>query len=514
MAGGGKSITDDRHQKYSRMLTASVIVSGFMAASGGLIYGYDTGVSGGLTAMESFLKPFFPSVLRKMEDAKKDVFCKYDSPVLTAFTSSLYISAMVASLSAGRFTNAFGRQAVMLLGGATFFLGSALNAAAVNVAMLIIGRLLLGVGVGFSNQAAPVYLAEMAPPQWRGVFTAGFQFFVDIGIVLASFTNYASSHIPVWGWRLSCAVAGGPAAIIFITALFISDTPSSLVQRGKLEDARAALRRARGASADIDAELNDITLAVEESTQMAEGAFRRILHRQYRPYLVTAIAIPVCRQLTGIIIIAFFAPVLFRTVGFGRSSALMNASILGAVNMVSVIFTTTVIDRYGRRFLFFLGGTLLCVCQVGVAWILWTKIGYNGEGKLPKDYAMAMLVLMCMTAGGFGCSWGPLSWVIPSEIFPLEIRSAGQSISVTIVFLSTFLQTQFLLAILCRLKEGTFILYAACVIVMTTYIALFLPETKGVPLESMPALFGRHWYWRRFIKVADERTELQLRREV
>lgn len=104
--------------------------------------------------MESFLKPFFPTVLRRMAEAKQDEFCLYDSQVLTAFTSSLYIAGLVASLVAGRFTKAVGRQAVMLLGGLAFFLGAAINAAAVNIAMLIVGRLLLGFGIGFTNQVS------------------------------------------------------------------------------------------------------------------------------------------------------------------------------------------------------------------------------------------------------------------------------------------------------------------------------------------------------------------------
>ncbi|RWW89083.1 hypothetical protein BHE74_00001944 [Ensete ventricosum] len=110
---------------------------------------------------------------------------------------------------------------------------------------------------------------------------------------------------------------------------------------------------------------------------------------------------------------------------------------------------------------------------------------------------------MCGYSAGFGWSWGPLSWIIPSEIFPVEIRSAGQSISVAINLGLTFVQTQTFLAMLCRFKQGTFAFYAAWVVVMTAFVAFLLPETKGVPLEFMSELWRRHWYWGRFL--VDER---------
>ncbi|XP_008802210.2 sugar transport protein MST1 [Phoenix dactylifera] len=499
MAGGG-FVVNGPATDYGGRLTASVIITCMMAASGGLIFGYDIGISGGVTTMESFLKPFFPKVWRRMAEAKQNEFCLYDSQVLTAFTSSLYIAGLVASLVAGRLTKAVGRQVVMLLGGLTFLLGAAINAAAVNIAMLILGRLMLGFGIGFTNQATPVYLAEVAPPRWRGAFTTGFQFFIAIGVVVANFTNYGTVRIPGWGWRISLGLAAAPASAILLGALLIPDTPSSLVQRGKLDRARAALRRVRGPAADIEAELKDIVQAVEDSMKSEEGAFRRILRREYRPYLVMAVAIPTFQQLTGIIVIAFFSPVLFRTVGFGSNAALMGAVILGAVNLGSIVVSTFTVDRFGRKFLFMIGGAQMILCQVAVSWILGAKTGPEGDAALARGYAVAVLVLMCAFSAGFGWSWGPLSWIIPSEIFPVEIRSAGQSISVAINLGLTFVQTQTFLAMLCRFKHGTFAYFAAWDVVMTAFIAAFLPETRGVPLELMRSVWEHHWYWSRFLK--------------
>ncbi|KAF8714920.1 hypothetical protein HU200_027458 [Digitaria exilis] len=462
-------------------------MSCLVAASGGLIFGYDIGISGGVSEMEPFLKRFFPHVLKRMAEAKGNEYCLYDSQTLTAFTSSLYVAGLVASLVASRVTKAMGRQAVMLMGGALFFAGGAMTGAAVNIAMLIVGRMLLGFGVGFTNQAAPLFLAEMAPSRWRGALTAGYQFFLALGVLVANLVNYATARHD-WGWRVSLGLAGAPAVVLFVGALFLTDTPSSLVMRGHADRARAALLRVRGPDADVDAELRDITKAVEVARQSEDGAFRRMAtRREYRPHLVLAVAVPMFFQLTGVIVLAFFAPLVFRTVGFGSNAALMGAIINGAVNLGALLLSTLVIDRYGRKVLFMAGGIQMVIAQVAIAWIMGAKIGKSA---------------------GFGWSWGPLGWVIPSEIFPVDIRSAGQAMNVSILLGLTFVQTQSFLAMLCTFKYATFAYYAAWVFSMTVFIALFLPETKGIPLESMGAIWAKHWYWKRF--VSDGKTGVAL----
>jgi MFS family permease len=124
--------------------------------------------------MDSFLGKFFPDVIDGRKSAKVDAYCKYDNQWLTAFTSSLWIAGALSSLVASRVTRRVGRQAIMLIGGVLFLAGSIINAAAVNIAMLIIGRMLLGFGLGFTLQAAPVYLSETAPARWRGAFTSAY----------------------------------------------------------------------------------------------------------------------------------------------------------------------------------------------------------------------------------------------------------------------------------------------------------------------------------------------------
>lgn len=499
MAVGGFAV-DDNSRAFSGRVTASVVITCIVAASGGLIFGYDIGISGGVTTMEPFLKKFFPVVLRKAADAKTNIYCVYDSHVLTAFTSSLYIAGLAASLVASRLTRAVGRRNTMIIGGLTFLIGAALNGGAENVVMLILGRILLGFGVGFTNQATPIYLSEMAPPKWRGAFGTSFQFFIGIGVVVANCLNYGTAKIS-WGWRLSLGLAIVPSAIMTVGALLISDTPSSLVERGKVAQARDSLRKARGKDIDIEPELAELVKTSEAVKAANEEPFVTIFERQYRPHLVMAFAIPFFQQLTGINIIAFYAPVLFQSVGFGSDSALIASIILGCVNLLSIIVSTFIVDRYGRRILFLEGGTQMIIGQVAVACVLAVTTGVSGTKDIPRGYAVLVLVLMCIYAAGFGWSWGPLSWLIPSEIFPMKIRTTGQAISVAVNFATTFVLAQTFLTMLCHFKYGTFLFYAGWLIAMTLFVILFVPETKGIPLESMYQVWERHWFWRRFVSL-------------
>ncbi|KAH7524401.1 hypothetical protein FEM48_Zijuj06G0115300 [Ziziphus jujuba var. spinosa] len=498
MAGGAFAV-DGPVSALNSKITVAVVLTCVVAASSGLIFGYDIGISGGVTTMIPFLSKFFPSVLKKGAQAKRNLYCMYDSQVLTAFTSSLYIAGLAASLGASRLTALLGRKNIMILGGFTFLVGAAINGGAVNIAMLILGRILLGFGVGFTNQATPVYLSEVAPPKWRGAFNTGFQFFIGVGVVVSNCINYGTAKRS-WGWRLSLGLAIVPAAVMTIGALLIMDTPSSLVERGKLAQAKRSLQKVRGSNNDVDSELADLIKTTDITRAMNQEPFVTIFQRQYRPYLVMAIAIPFFQQLTGINIIAFYAPVLFQSVGFGNDSALIGSIILGAVNLCSILVSTFVVDRFGRRFLFLLGGIQMFVCQVAVACLLAVTTGVSGTKDISKGYAILVLILMCIYAAGFGWSWGPLTWLVPSEIFPLKIRSPGQSISVCVNFATTFVLSQTFLTMLCHFKYGTYLFYAGWVFVMTLFVALLLPETKGIPLDAMHVVWERHWFWRRFVR--------------
>ncbi|CAN6180819.1 unnamed protein product, partial [Urochloa humidicola] len=389
----------------------------------------------------------------------------------------------------------------MFGGGLTFLIGAALNGAAKNVAMLIVGRILLGIGVGFANQSVPVYLSEMAPARLRGMLNIGFQLMITIGILAAELINYGTNKIKAgYGWRVSLALAAVPAGIITLGSLFLPDTPNSLLERGHAEEARTMLRRIRGTE-DIGEEYADLVAASEEARTVTHP-WRNILKRRYRAQLTMAIAIPFFQQLTGINVIMFYAPVLFETLGFKGDASLMSSVITGLVNVFATVVSIFTVDRLGRRALFLQGGTQMIICQVVVGSLIAGRFGTSGVGDMPKGYAAAVVLFICVYVAGFAWSWGPLGWLVPSEIFPLEIRPAGQSINVSVNMFFTFCIAQAFLTMLCHLKFGLFYFFAGWVVIMTIFIALFLPETKNVPIEEMVLVWKSHWFWKKFI--ADE----------
>ncbi|CAN6174971.1 unnamed protein product [Urochloa humidicola] len=263
VAGDG----EDAGRRYGGGVTAFVALSCVTAAMGGAIFGYDIGTAGGVSSMDPFLRDFFPGVYRRMNGGGAHVsnYCKFDSQLLTLFTSSLYVSGLLTALLLASWVTARrGRRPSMILGGAAYLAGAAVSGGAVSAPMAILGRALLGVGLGFANQAVPLYLSEMAPARYRGMFSNGFQFSLCLGALLATVVNYGAEKIAAgWGWRLSLGLAAVPAALLTAGAVFLLETPSSLVQQGRDRgEVRALLRKIRGTDdANVDAELDDIVAA-------------------------------------------------------------------------------------------------------------------------------------------------------------------------------------------------------------------------------------------------------------
>ncbi|KAL6979981.1 Transcription factor stp1 [Sarracenia purpurea var. burkii] len=504
MAVGG-GFEPSNQKEYPGKLTEKVLVTCIVAAMGGLIFGYDIGISGGVTSMPSFLEKFFPNVYRKEEsDIGTNQYCKFNSQMLTMFTSSLYLAALVSSIVASIVTQKLGRKLSMLLGGGMFLVGAIVNGFAYNVGMLIVGRILLGCGIGFANQSVPLYLSETAPHRYRGALNIGFQLSTTIGILVASVLNYFFANIKGgWGWRLSLGGAGIPALIIIFGSLFLPDTPNSLIERGRHDEAKERLRELRGV-ADVDEEFEDLVVASEASKKV-EHPWRNLLRRKYFPQLTLAILIPFFQQMTGMNVFMFYAPVLFKTIGFGNDASLMSAVITGLVNGVATLVSIATVDRVGRRKLFLQGGIQMFLCQVAITILIALQFGVSGNAvELPKWYASLVVFFICLYVAGFAWSWGPLGWLVPSEIFPLEIRSAAQSITVSVNMLFTFFVAQIFLTMLCSFKFGLFIFFSFFVVVMTLFISLFLPETKGIPIEEMGRVWKTHWFWKRFVNGDDD----------
>ncbi|KAM4070321.1 hypothetical protein ACB094_12G156600 [Castanea mollissima] len=477
MAGG--AILTPGGKDYPGKLTANVLITCIIAATGGLIFGYDLGISGGVTSMDSFLKEFFPSVYAKESSVKPsdNQYCKFDSQILTLFTSSLYLAALVASLFAATVTQIFGRRTTMLSGGVLFCVGALINGFAQRVWMLIVGRLFLGFGIGCANQSVPIYVSEMAPYRFRGGLNMMFQLAITIGMLVANLLNYFFAEIKGgWGWRLSLGGAMIPAIIIIIGSFFLPETPNSLIE-----------------------------FAASEASKLIKHPWATILERKYRPQLTMAICIPMFQQHTGMNVITFYTPVLFKTIGFGSSASLMSAVITGTVNALATLVSIFSVDKWGRRTLFLEGGAQMFICQVIITIAIASRFGTSGNpGELPTWSAYGLVFFICVYVSGFAWSWGPLGWLVPSEIFPLEVRSAAQAINVSVNMIFTFGVAQVFTLMLCHLKFGLFIFFAFWVLIMSFFIFKYLPETKGVPIEEMSIVWRNHPIWGKYVPPQEE----------
>ncbi|KAK2979561.1 hypothetical protein RJ640_027425 [Escallonia rubra] len=496
--GGGGFVEKGgaRAEFYEHKITGYFIFACVVAALGGSLFGYDLGVSGGVTSMDDFLKEFFPDIYRRKQAHLEETdYCKYDNQILTLFTSSLYFAALVSTFGASHITRNKGRRMSILCGAVSFFAGAVLNAAAQNIAMLIVGRVLLGVGIGFGNQAVPLYLSEMAPAKVRGAVNQLFQLTTCLGILIANFINYGVEKIHPWGWRISLGLATVPAVLMFVGGLFLPETPNSLVEQGKLDEGRRVLEKVRGTT-KVDAEFQDL-LDASKAAKAIKNPFRNLLQRRNRPQLViAALGIPAFQQLTGMNSILFYAPVIFQSLGFGSGASLYSSAITSSALVLATFISMALVDKFGRRAFFLEAGCEMICCLVAVAITLALKFG---EGVvLSKGIGIFLVLVICIFVLAYGRSWGPLGWLVPSELFPLETRSAGQSVVVCVNMIFTALIAQCFLASLCHLRYGIFLLFAALIAIMSCFIYFLLPETKQVPIEEIYLLWQSHWFWKRY----------------
>lgn len=209
------------------------------------------------------------------------------------------------------------------------------------------------------------------------------------------------------------------------------------------------------------------------------------------------------QQFTGINAIMFYAPILFKSLGFGCNVSLYSAVITGGVNVLSTIVSILVVDKIGRRKLLLGAGGQMFVAQIVIAIVLRAKLSDN-TNNLDNGSSILLIIMICIFVSAFAWSWGPLGYLIPSETFPLETRSAGQSVTVCMNMLFTFIIAQSSLSMLCAFRYGIFLFFSFWVLVMTVFAAFFVPETKNVPIEKMK---DRVWKQQWLCMICHEETQ-------
>ncbi|XP_050383606.1 sugar transport protein 10-like [Argentina anserina] len=490
-------VIDGVVQNEEDNITNYMLMACSVAAMGGLIFGYD---SGGVASRSFYLKKFAPELF--LDDTNKphtSLYCRPGNQYLNLFTSSVYLAAFISSLLASSVTRYCGRNISMSLAGLVYFIGVCISTAALNFTMLVIGRMFIGVGIGFAIQSVLIYLSEMAPPHVRGALNQCFQMNVTIGILLANYVNYWTADIKGgWGWRVSFGASAIPALILGVGSFFLPNTPCSMLERGEFDNAKDLLQKLRGDSNNVYQEFHDLLYASEVAKKV-EHPWKDIVKPRYRPHLVMCIVIPFFQQFSGINAIMFYAPLLFRSLGFGEKAMVASSAITGVVNVVSTCISIALVDTSGRRPFFIQGGIQMSICQIAIGTFIAAKFGTSGHGSLSKSETDLMVVLICFYVAAFAWSWGPLGWLVPSEICPLEIRSAANGLNVCVNMFFTHVIAQTTLVMFCTMRFGLYYFFAVFCVIMTVFVYFFLPETKRVSIEDMNSVWKEHWFWGKYI---------------
>ena len=452
--------TRDELQNRSAPLTppdrSFVFLAAVIAAMGGLLFGYDTGVISGAELF--FRKDFTLSTF-----------------ALEVIVSGVLAGAAAGALAGGRLADVFGRRKLLIATATIFAAGAILCAAAESPEMLVFGRIIVGLGIGLSSSAVPVYISEVAPADARGWQVSLFQLAITVGILLAYIVDYGFAQIQGWRWMFGLAVV--PAAIFGLGMLFLPESPRWLLRRGHRESARATLARVRG-TPDVAKELQEIEQSLAHSEE--KDRLSDLFAPSVRPALVVGIGLAIFQQITGINTVIYYAPVIIQSAGISSASgAILATAGIGVVNVLMTIVSMRLIDRAGRKPLL-LTGIAGMVVTLGLLGLVFRMSNHNG--------ALAWLAVLSMMAyvASFAISLGPIFWLLISEIYPLKIRNSAEGVAATFNWGSNLLVTLTFLTLVEQFgPSSTFWLYGVSAIAAWIFSYYFVPETKGRTLEEI-----------------------------
>jgi len=463
--------------KYNKSV---VIVIASIAATGGLLFGFDTGVISGAI-------PFL-----------QDYFELTDSQVESVTALGL-IGAVVGALVTGRLSDYLGRKKVILASAFVFATGALWTGFAPSVTQLMISRFYLGLAIGVSSFAVPLYISEISPTKIRGTLVSMFQLLITVGILTAYLSDNAlADNNNLECWRPMLWVGVIPALVLFIGMFFLPETPRWLMSKGREEEGEQVLRRVEDPSL---IENSMAAMRQDIAIDASQAGWREILKPWLRNALIIAVGIMFFQQFVGINTVIYYSPKIFLAAGFeGAEAAIAASVIVGAVNVFFTIVSLFVIDRLGRRKLYFLGLAGIAVALISMG------LGFMLPGVTKWFLVISVLVYIAF----FAISLGPLGWLIVSEVFPTRVRGLGASIGSlsnwgfnTLVVWTFYKMASAIgnakdvvvpegqdLSDICPSCVGSvFWIFAAVAVIGIVWGYYYIPETKGVSLEKIE----EHW---------------------
>lgn len=440
----------------------------FVAALGGLLFGYDWVVIGGA-------RPFYEAHFHLTSES-----------LVGWANSCALIGCFAGSLLAGSASDRLGRRKVLILAALLFAVSSVMTGWAPSFLAFIVWRITGGIAIGLASNVSPTYIAEISPAEWRGRLVSLNQLSIVVGILVAQVANWliaekmpphlsaaamAASWNAQYGWRWMFTAVAAPALILLVTAPLIPESPRWLVARSRIEQATAVLRRIGGPSY-AKAEL--ISIAASVSAPEDRTAWRELLASPARWLLFIGIALAVLQQGSGINILFNYAEEVYRSAGYGLNDIMLNIVITGAINLVFTLVAMLLVDSFGRRPLMIFGCLAIGLSHLAAAMAYRMHL-----------HGMAVLVLTLCAIACYAMSLAPITWVLIAEIFPNRIRASAVSVSVAALWVASFLLT-YSFPMLNHLlgTSGAFLIYGGICFAGAIFVFFAVPETKGRSLEQ------------------------------
>ena len=428
------------------------------------------------SALAGFLFGFDTVVISGAEQTIQALWSLSPTMHGVAMASALY-GTVLGSLVGGWPTDRFGRRPTLVWIGILYFVSAVWSGLATGVYTFIVARFIGGLGVGMSTVAAPLYIAEIAPPAWRGRLAGLFQFNIVFGILVAFVSNALLAGIGEHAWRWMLGVEAVPALIYTVLCFAIPESPRWLIAR-KGDDASGVevLRRIspEASTAEIEA-----TASVIRASASDREVAARFWTRRLRVPILLAFLVAFFNQLSGINAVLYFAPRIFEMAGLGAQAALLQSIGIGVTNLIFTFAGLWLIDRLGRR-------TLLLIGSFGYI----ASLGLTSWAFFTGHYAIVPACIFAFIAA-HAIGQGAVIWVLISEIFPTRYRAEGQALGSFTHWIFAALLTTFFPIMVTAFAPGlVFLFFTVMMAIQLLWVALMVPETKGVPLEEMQKRLG------------------------
>lgn len=449
-----------------------LILVGVVILLAGMLFGYDQGVIAG--ALEGIDRSF-------------DV----GTTATEIITSWVTLGALLGALVAGVVADRVGRKRTILLAAVLFTAGAVLEAVAPGVPVLVVGRLIVGFGVGVASVAAPLYAAEQAPTRLRGRFVSIYQLAITIGIFIAYLVDQMLTNGDLW--RVMLGVSAVPAVLLLLVMAPMPDTPRWFMKMGRRQDAATALHRVRP-DIDVETELDEIDRTIRaESTEQA--TWGEVFSQRLRKPLLVGVGLAVFQQITGINAIIYYADKIFAQAGFSTPADQASATTwaVGGVNVLATFIAVAYVDRFGRRPLLLAGlvGMFAALVTVGISFHFMDGADTSGAGSGgPTTAGIITLVALVVFIASFAFSLGPVVWTVINEIFPNRVRGRAVAVATAVNWGSAWIVSQFFLTLLDSIgSSATFYLFGAFSAIAWVWVWRRVPETKGRSLEEIESIW-------------------------